>query len=658
MSLIGSFLNPLIGFGGTLMRPFLPAPFGPALLADFDYRVALSSWKAGFTGFSSPNATDEWLLQDAASPYANNVGSETLANDTGLVNQTSPDIHDGAVYGNRKCWEATSGSDSLVASGTTAGQSDDVDFAFRIVFRAPVALVVNDHLISNRDSAAGFVGWSVHNASSSIFRITVDDGANAVVSDSTASNISDGALHYLAGWYDKSADIMYLKTDQGAETSTSTAAVTGSLASGKPLTVNSLTGAAATDGNQKMQYAYVGVCVGANSQAMYDEDFWQHATDPAPTKQTTTSRNSLISGEVAPGFVGHFSGGVTPATCQLPITYSAALEAGAGGLGLYCNTAQVNLVPNSRLSTGATGATTNTDNFADAADGFRAAAKSVATASPDFIGKTEVVVAATEYTGSVFLKEDTVGVVGRVYAFDLTNVAEIAGSSVAFTADGTWEQRIKSTFTTPALCVSVSFRVEITNNTESVLHDFWQLELGDGAGAIINTAGGSSALVFCDYAATAGAGVMCKSIQGELEATWVNSYATSPNLASYIVDISNGANNNNRIALLVENGGDEPKGYVANSAGAFESVLSCGVQDTDGQENTVVLRWDSTGGLALGGGEDGQILYNGVQRAIDVGSYTAADLTTDVQIGQFRAPEALAPDAHIARIRIWDGERA
>ena len=407
----------------------------------------------------------------------------------------------------RKAWESTNvvANDSfLTASGTTAGDSDDEDFCFRLLFRYHSAQAAGDYVISKYTGSIGWAlvsnlgAWQLHIHNTALATLSIVDVA-----------MDDGAWHWVTAWYDKSADIVYCKTDMVAEVSKDTSAVTGSLTNAQAFLINKLA-PVGNAGNPGMQIGAAGVCVGANSQAMYDA---AEADSPLPGKDpgavdadktalTTTSRASLVSHEVAPGYVGHFSGGTTPATCQLPITHSPALEGGAGGLGLYCNSAVVNLVPNSRTSGSATGATTNTDNAVDAADGFRAASTHLATASPDFVGKTEVVIAETDYVGSVFLKEVTVGVEGRVYAYDLTGSVEISGA-VAFTADDTWAQRIEVPFTTPSSCVSVSFRVEITNDTETVATDFWQVELGTiGAGAIINTSGGSAALVESNYRGT------------------------------------------------------------------------------------------------------------------------------------------------------------
>src|SRR5690606_4750142 len=108
---------------------------GPSLLANLDFSTPTTSWKSGRTGFSSAYATDEWLLQETSGTYANNVGSETLSNDSGIQGQTAVGIYDGTSYTARKAWEATSALSGLDGSGSSALDSDNEDLCCRIVFR-------------------------------------------------------------------------------------------------------------------------------------------------------------------------------------------------------------------------------------------------------------------------------------------------------------------------------------------------------------------------------------------------------------------------------------------------------------------------------------------------------------------------------------------
>ncbi len=631
---------------------------GPAPLADFDYRTAVVA-----DDFSSPNSYEDQLwdfqTQTVAGKYDNGAvgGTATLDNTGGLTDQTAPEVASASGYdGAYNAWEVGGVTDKCTASDAGICQPVNVDFAFRVLVRSSANLATNHTVCGNYTTK----GWLLY-AGSGNLRFLVKDTTLKEVTVAAVSSVVDGGSHVITGWYNHSAKAIFAKIDNVGEVTAAAAAgegdfTGGAVGVGKGFS-NALLG---------QQVFFLGYVEGANAQAYYDETVKLPGRDPGvaagKTALTTTSRNSLISHQVDGSHVGHFSGGTTLATCQLPVTFSSALDEGNGGLGLYCNSDVVNLVPDNRGIAGATGATTNTANFADASDGFRAAAKAVATASPDFVGRVCVVVAETQYTGSVFIKEapDTVGTVGRVYAYDLTNGAEIAGSSTAYTADGTWEQRIRTpAFTTPALCVSVDIRAEITNSGEGILPDFWQLELGDGAGAIINTSGGSASLVFADYQVDFAAGLLMKSSAGEIEIVYVTAYPTGANATGYLIDVSTDSNNNDRIAMQLDSGTRRLKGIGYNSAAGIEFTLFAGgAIDQSAQENTGLLQWDETGGLEVAAGADGSLRHNGGAPVNDIGSYSTVDTTDNIQIGNTRGQNnVFAPNAWIRRIRIWKKER-
>lgn len=620
------------------------------LLADFDFSAPLASWTAGRTGFSSAFATDEWLMQDAASPMANNVGSETLANSGGLVNQSAPDIYDGTGYGNRKAWEAIATGDDLAASGTTAGDSNNEDFCFRIVFRFKSTPPSNAYLIGKRDSAASYTGWSLR-ATATALEMALDEGTLEVTKGVNATATHDGAWHYASGWYDYSANMIYLKTDVTAEVSASTATITASLTNGSPLKVN---GISALAGAGNIQVGYAGVCVGANSQAMYDEVFWQHAQDPSGLL-TTTSRNSTISVPLSATTVGHFSGGTALGTCQLPIGYNANFT-DADKLGLYCNLAVTNLILYSRLSTGATSSNvTATDNAADGPDGFRAATTIAATANNGYLAKTVTTVASTAYCGSVYIEESTVGVTGRVIAYDESNGAELA--SQIFTATGT-PQDVQVPFSTIADGISTSLRVEVDTSGETVIADLWQVNLGSARGAIINTSGAAAALVASNYRASATAGLLVKAAKGECEIVSVPHNVDTSAANQYLTDFSAaGATANRRYISSPAHATLVRTNMAAwNSAAGLEMNLFVTAEPTTPIEVTALARWDASGGLAAGGGKDGTLSFNaGTGEVSDVGSHASTETLTDVTIGSYYSNQYHF-DGVIQRVRIWDQE--
>lgn len=642
---MSGYLNhePFLIHRNGYFNPFLPAPIitGPALLADFDFSTPAESWD-----FSSAFATDEWLLQETSGAYANNVGSETLANTGGLQGQEAVGLRTSTSYSARKAWESTAVTDYLKSSGTTAGDSDSEDLSVRIVFRGQGFLSA-DYMIAKHGVSGP--GWRLLMSGATPGpRAELHDGTNTAVIQATAGAYDDAAWHYATFFYDFSADMLYLRTDKG-ETSVSTAALTGSVTNALNLFVNSLIGS--SRGHVQTQYAYAGVSVGANAQAFYDEAITLPGTDPTGLL-TTQSRASLISVPVDATHVAHFA----PDT--LPIGYHGSFS-DTNKLGLYCNSAVTNLNAYSEALSNWTqsGTSVTADSQADSPDGFRSMSKITAGAANDFIKEVMTTVASTEYTMSVYIEESTVGVTGRVIFYDETGAVELA--SQTFTGSAS-PQVVSVTATTNVGQISSSSRIEIDTSGEHVFAWGFQTNLGNARGATIRTNGAAASLVASDYAVVAAAGVLMQTSAGEIEAVYVAAFQSVATSNVYIFDaggVSAGSNINRRFIWLASNG-DTPESYGYDSGGTNVWAVPSGVQDTDGQENTSVVRWDSSGGLAVGGGADAELLYNGAGSAVDVGAFSSSESITNFGIGGRRTSVLGQPDAFIQRIRIWDGERA
>ena len=639
------FCGPKFG----MLRSVLAA----TLLADFDFSAPAAVGIGGTGSFSSAYATDEW--EDFSTGTVPNIaGTETLANTSGLTDRDTQ-LWDGTDFSSIRGWESTdtAANDSyLVSSGSTAGDSDNEDVSFRLVCR------FNKHLAGAYDyvlSKFGSAGWALQSTPSG-FRILIDSVA-AVYTSITDSLSWEGSWTCIEMFYDHSAKVVYVKTSNAAEVSASVSAASGSItAGGTALAVNKFSGGT-TSGLPQIQVAYVGVSVGANAQNFYDEEIVLPGADPGAydtdkTALTTKTRGSLVSVPISATGVCHF------ANDTLPLGYKSAFT-DTNKLGLFTNSARVNLSAYSEALSNWTqsGTTTTTDNDGDSPDGFRSMSKITAGAANDFIKELFTTVAATEYTVSVLIEESTVGVTGRVIFYDETGTVELA--SQVFTGTGL-PQEVSVTATTNAGQISSSCMIEIDTSGESVYAWGAQYNLGDSRGdTYVRTNGGSASLVASNYKVVGTAGQYCKAAAGEIEAVWVSSFAATPNANAYLIDCSPTGSNNNRVALLAESNGDTPRAYVYDSGGTLQANITSGVQDTDGQQNTVVLRWDETGGLAAGGGEDATIKYNADAEVADVGSYTTADLITDIQIGAYRGHlGANDYDACIQRLRIWDGERA
>jgi len=615
---------------------------GPNLLADFDFSTPANSYD-----FSSTFATDEWLLQESSGSYANSgSGSETLSNTGGLMGQEAVGLFDGTDYVSRNAFEATDGSSKAVASGNTAGDAGTSDFAFRVIFRTPSAWAANDYLISKTD---GSVGWWVYFVSNQL-NFGVRDGTTLNFAAKTSfdtSGYDDGAWHYAAGWYDASTGETFLKSDLFTEVIDPTPTALSTLAVAAPLRVNGYS--SSTRGTQKSQYASASVCVGANAQAMYDEAITLPGTDPSALL-TTQTRASLISVPVSPTHVAHFPDDA------LPIGYHAALAAGAGGYGAYCNSAVTNLIDYSEDFTASGWNNTGANETAaqgSAPDGFYSATDLTAASNNGYIWREMAVASSSEYTQSIWVKRNQgTDVSGKLSLYDN---ASATATDQAFTATDTW-QVIQVTHTSDGSATNMRHRTYIDTSGESILIWGAQLNLGNGRGAYIRTNGSSAVLAIPNYAAAASAGVLMSAAAGEIEAVYVAALPTSYGASPYVFDAGEASGNVNRRFLWLASNGTTPGAYGYSSAGSGVWALSSGAKDTDGQENTSLIRWDGSGGLAVGGGADAELLYNAAGSTTDVGTFSSSESITTVQLAKKRGGSGEL-DCYISRIRIWDGER-
>lgn len=629
---------------------------GPTLLADFNYTEPATVGVDGSGSFTSTYATDEWEdFSTGTVPNAASGGTETLANTGGLTNRNTVSLWNGTDFTTRVGWEATGTNQTLDASGTTAGDSNNADFAFRIVFRLPSAHVNDDFLLAKRGTTGA--GWYL-TTSGGFLKLIINDGTNTII---LAGNqeLEDGAWHVVEGWFDQSTLTAYQKSDKQSEVSGTNGSLL-TLTNAKSLSVCA-NGDGANDWATGAQIAYVGVSVGANAQNFYDESVVLPGADPgtqdaAKTALTTISRASLISVQTSATTIGHYSDD------QLPVGYNSNFS-DTNKLGLYANSAVTNFITDSEDLSGAAWSNVNASdaqNIGDAPDGFRSASSITATAANGFMGHGSMVITAqTDYTSSVWVKRNGgSNVAGALRIYDVVDKSYVGTQT--FTATDTWQMVTVTAQTLAAPNITMQTIIRVDTNTESILAWGVQHNLGDARGAYIRTSGASAALVLGDYQADSAAGALAKAASGEYEVNFVTAFPNSQAGSGYIFDLSNDSNNFNRVALFNDSNGRRPRPYAYDSAGAFVWGLNPAVSATDlsTQENTIVTQWDETGGLAVGGGADASATYNGGSAVNDIGSYTTADTIDNIQIGNYRsASNSFAPDAFIQRIRIWDGER-
>ena len=602
-----------------LQNPFLASPSGPNVLANLLFGEPVVAYD-----FTSQYATDEWTLQEPSGSYANNVGSETLSNSGGLQGQTAVGIRTASSFTARKAWEVLNTTDVLTASGTAAGDSDSDDLAVRVSVRCKSTPSTDIQIIGNyvSGSGAGNGGWMLY-ASASALYLWLYDGTT-VKSVPITPTIYSGDTHMISAWYDQSAQMAYIKIDDGAPQSVSTAGL-GSVTNSRALTVgkgwkNALSG---------MQMVSASVCVGVNSEAMYDaaEADWQHATDPTPGQLLTTqTRGSAISCPVADGYVAHY------ADDTIPTAWHAGFS-DTDKLGILTNSALTNLLLWSEDFTNAVWTKTTmtvTANNIDSPDGFRSADKLTAGAANDYIAQTFTTVAATQYTLSYWPREETVGATGRLIFYDETGSVELA--SQVFTCDGTWEQRIDVTATTNGGQISSSFRVEIDTSGESINAWGAQVTLGDGACAYIRTTSTTATLAASDYRAGS-LSPATNAAKGEVRAKFIRTQFTTGSSGRMYTVYGTGDQNRryafcNTLALM--------QWRTYDGAGVSEDYQAFNISALNTLQDARHIWDESTGGDITGGYESVMVLngtaYNGAASPWDGTTGAGAD-TTVIDIG-------------------------
>jgi hypothetical protein len=616
-------------------NPFLPAPSGPALLADLDFSTPVTQ------SFGSSNATHRYLLQETSGNYAD-TGTGTAADIdtfvTGYQGQAAPGVWNGSSYVALNAWETSAATSLASVSDSSVFDSNNTDLYFRSIFRFHDNDSVGKRIMSKRTGTNA--GWDVILNSTGTINVTIEDDLGNSVVVTVTGNHGDGALHYIEFFYDASADEITVNTDlDSGNSATSTAAVTGTLTTAANWTIGNTSGVA------RLQWLMCEGAEGAAAATMFAETgWWTHASDPTGLL-TTQTRGSLISVPVANGYVGHFTDDT------LPIGWHSAFS-DTNKLGLYCNSAVTNLAASSEdFTSGWTNSgTTDTANSADAPDGFRSATLLTATATNGQIRDSFTVSTDTEYTLSVWIKESTPGATGRVIFYDATGAAEIAAT--AYTATGTW-QRVSVTGTTPGFIFTGRLDIEIDTDTESIYIWGAQAELGSDAGAYIRTSGASAALTACDYIATGTAGQWMKSATGEIEAVHVLAKRLSGN--KYVVTAYHNVNEDIR-SIGYQVTGTTCRGVVYDDAGVLAASINNGTETFIDTEVTTVLRWDAAGALAVGGGADAEITFQGIESATDIGTFDASnELIDTLVIGNWRSGSS-EMDGFIQRVRVWDAE--
>lgn len=473
--------------GGGLLKVLNSS--GPTLLANLDFSAPVvqsfpetAAGLASALGDAAATPSYIWNCQETSGNLVDLItGEELTASSTPLQGRVAVGINDGSGYLGRKAIENDASVDSFDAD--TAGVMDATGsvawlFVFRMVDKGS-----NSYLVQKRGGAEGYY-VRVNTGNGYLFGVVQDDATNQQT-QAVTENHADGAWHYcLFGW-DATAEESFIESDLGGFVDTAPAL--GSVSSSLVLSL--------LDQGTGMQITYVAAFEGSAAEAARDAtgaSFWTHASDPTGLL-TTQTRASAISVPVADGYVGHF------AADTLPIGYHSAFT-GSSKLGLYCNSAVINILPYSEILSSGWGISncSRADSQADSPDGFKSAASITATNINGFAYEDVASIpATTKYTFSVWVRRNGGSDVdGEIRLYDITGTATLA--TTTFTAADAW-QLVSVTGTTGASGTTLRSIIQVDANAESIFVWGMQTNLGDSRGAYIRTNGASASLAASDY---------------------------------------------------------------------------------------------------------------------------------------------------------------
>ena len=616
-------------FGRTTLALPLESP-----LWDFDFRTPVTqNFDASLLG----TFDHEWQFQEETGDVEDQIGSADFSIvNSPLQNREAIGLWNGTSYVARKAIEVVGDGNTDGFSLASAGVFDpgSGSFAFKLSFRIARAVAALSNLVEKRDAVFG-AGWELDLNTDGTLVFTCENAAGTTTSSIATGNHADGAWHTTLIVRDVTGGNQYIKSDLGSD---SDATVAGDITSAVAL---KLLGAGQR-GGPHAQITHAAGVLGANAEALGAADmtdFWKLGSDPTGLL-TTQSRTSLITVPVSANRVSHF------AINKLPIGWHSALNDGAGGLGLYCNNAVTNLLTDSELLSNWTqsGTSSTVDDQTDAPDGFKSASELTAGADNDLVSQTFTTAGGNTYTLSVWIKESTVGVTGRII---MTNAADAELGAQAFTATSEW-QLVALTAATVAGSTS-KFKIEIDTDTESVFAHGAQAALGTGRGAGIRTAGATASLIEGNYRSTD----KVPTELARIEATWIYTRGRGGDQAVWSSEVLQDWRAN-----YFDSNTDGFQNHFRDSSSLAWWTPEAGDPDIE-TLYVDITRWDITAGRIP---EDATYTaarhINGVSTVTPSTSTSlVAETERDICFGRlFSAASAL--DGFIERLQIWDAPGA
>lgn len=638
------------------MTFFSAADTGAILLSDFNFSIPVTqefpeTAEGMATSLGDVAATPSyiWNCQETTGsltdPISIAVSSDLAPTGNPLYDQTAVGLWDGSSYIGRSAIETppgTGGGTFVANNSTVMDLTGSVSIAFTMAIRLSSPPPISIRFLWNRQGSGK--GYWLNIDTTGRLAVVHYDGTTSKTA-TLLGNLADGAWHPIAVVYNETTKFFHAYSDIGTTVSTDYSA-NGSVSGTGFLTIGS--GGTSIPG---MQFAHICGYEGAAAEAIDQtalDSWWTNGNDPTGLL-TTQSRASTISVLATGSYVSHF------AQNKLPIGFNTNLSGGLGGYGLYCNSAITNLLVSSEFHSASGdwnifGAGSHLiDSVVNSPDGFRSATSFTTLGSNAAMYDTFLAVSGTTYTSSAWIKRNQgTDVAGNIRFWDST----LGHRSSSFLATDEWQL---FDIQAPAGNASAGQYIFVDTGGDSILIWGNQVNAGDARGAYIRTSGVAASLVASDYEAVAAAGVLAQASRGLAEAVYVPIGSGVSNRRVFA--LSDGSSNANYRELYFDGGAVRPRSTVYDSSSVSQAALVGSNQTMLVQENISTLKWDKDGGLATGGGQDVEMLYNSGDLKSDIGTFASSETITTVNIGHYRSAIAtLELNGFISSLRIYDRE--
>lgn len=278
-------------------------------------------------------------------------------------------------------------------------------------------------------------GYTIEMLPGGYIQLRFGDGSTAAVNAATNHVIGDGAWHYVAAIWDRTANLSRVITDKAASQTATIASVTGSTSTATPFRIGTAHAFLFTGG---AQFAYLAVFTGSNAEALNNKTaldaWWNDRVSVPPTASDWTyTRASTVGSIVGSGSTGEMVN--VFGTSRFAHAYGKNFVSDTNKLGALSHPAFSNFFTFSDISQTAGWGHSGSVTLAYGIDprGVKNSVRVQKTGSGDRLTSAVQISAATQYCFSVFTKSTSSIPYLRVRN-DASTTTMISG---AFREDGT-----------------------------------------------------------------------------------------------------------------------------------------------------------------------------------------------------------------------------